>query len=159
VRLAALVLGLALFVAGSLVLSRPATPTPPSVGGAQNVVPVVLNAGQCNQADVVIVIVDPHAKAGSGADLGGIDTRGLGPAGLQLYDQAKKCGELVKVVNSGTDEVLVVEGNSRPVIPHSWIDPRVCIQPGAPVPSGSSISVGAMCGSSSWGRGTAALLP
>jgi hypothetical protein len=137
-------------------VASPAEPPYPRPGwgtGLQN--------GQCSPLPHVYVINDPHAKAGIGTEVGGLDTTDMTPAARALYQQALSCLELVKVVDSGGNKVIVVDIGtvSSPAVPLRMMDKRSCIQPGQPIAAGSSIYLGSMCGSSLWGRGTAVLPP
>jgi hypothetical protein len=69
--------------------------------------------------------------------------------------------ELVKVVDSGGDKVFVVDTGpvSSPGVPLRLMDTRVCIQPGHPIPAGSFIDLGSICGYGAGGRGTTVQLP
>jgi hypothetical protein len=122
-----------------------------------------LRNGQCSQLPQIhiYVINDPHAKAGIGTDVGGLDTADMTPAARALYQQALNCLDRVDVVDSGGNKVIVVDLGtvSSSAVPFESIYKGSCIQPGQPIAAGSQIELGAMCGSSNWGRGTAILPP
>jgi hypothetical protein len=170
VRLAALALVLAVVVVASWALTRPAASGQPiaprttqtlAVAEARNAIDKAQNLEQCPALALIYAIDDPHATAGSGTSAGGLETKGMSVEALALYQQALRCLELVKVVDSGGDKVSVVDTGpvSSPGVPLRLMDTRVCIQPGHPIPAGSFISLGSMCGYGAGGRGTAVLLP